>query len=88
MNINIIMGFKTITIKDSVYRKLVKAKGKEESFSAFFDRIVKKKPDLWKYYGAWNLAKGEKERIMTRIEERRKLLDAEWKERVGSHENH
>jgi predicted CopG family antitoxin len=31
---------KTITIRDEVYRKLLTLKGKEESFSQLFDRLV------------------------------------------------
>ncbi len=31
---------KTITIRDEVYEKLLTIKGKEESFSQLFDRLV------------------------------------------------
>jgi predicted CopG family antitoxin len=33
---------KTITIKDDVYNKLKAQKGKDESFSDLFDRLVEK----------------------------------------------
>jgi len=33
---------KTITIRDEVYRKLVMIKGKDESFSELFDRLVER----------------------------------------------
>ena len=33
---------KTITIKDKVYKKLVSHKGKEESFSDLFERLMEK----------------------------------------------
>lgn len=33
---------KTITIKDDVYNKLVAQKGKDESFSDLFERLVEK----------------------------------------------
>ena len=81
------MGFKTITIKESVYDKIVTAKRKGESFSDFFDRIVRRKPDIWKYYGAWKLKKGEKEKIMGRIRAGRDRLDMEWKERVKRYQD-
>ena len=32
---------KTITIRDEVYRELVAVKGKDESFSELFERLVK-----------------------------------------------
>jgi predicted CopG family antitoxin len=32
---------KTITIRDEIYGKLLTIKGKEESFSELFDRLVK-----------------------------------------------
>lgn len=34
------MMVKTITIKDSVYKKLVTHKGKDESFSDLFERLI------------------------------------------------
>ena len=39
LNINIIMGFKTLTIKESVYRKLLLMKKENESFSDLFERM-------------------------------------------------
>ncbi len=33
------MGFKTITIKESIYKKLLLLKKKDESFSDLFDRL-------------------------------------------------
>ena len=39
LNINIIMGFKTLTIKDSVYKKLLLMKKENESFSDLFERL-------------------------------------------------
>lgn len=65
------MGFKTITIKDSVYRELLKAKG-DESFSEFFEKMVKgRKPDLRKFYGAWKMSGREWKRIEGAIKKRR-----------------
>lgn len=37
------MGFKTVTIKESVYNKLLQMKKKDESFSDFLDRLVNTK---------------------------------------------
>ena len=36
----IIVMVKTITIKDNVYKKLVAHKGKDESFSDLFERLI------------------------------------------------
>ena len=48
------MVFKTITIKESVYKELIKVKKKDESFSDFLEELViSRKPDLLKYVGAW-----------------------------------
>jgi len=40
LNIHLIMAFKTITIKEDTYRKLLKIKRKDESFSDLLDRFV------------------------------------------------
>ena len=36
----IIVMVKTITIKDNVYKKLIAHKGKDESFSDLFERLI------------------------------------------------
>lgn len=77
------MGFKTITIKEKVFREISKAKGKDESFSDFFEKIVhKKKPDLLKFAGAWKLTKEEEERMDRERKEFRKKFEEEFEERV------
>ncbi len=77
------MGFKTITIKEEVYEKLMKAKNKEESFSDFFSKIVeKRKPNLMKFYGAWsNMPEEEFERIKKSMKEFREAFNKSWEER-------
>ena len=35
------MGFKTVTIKESVYNKLLQMKKKDDSFNDLLDRLVK-----------------------------------------------
>ena len=37
---------KTITIRDEVYGKLIAVKGKDESFSELFDRLVECRPPI------------------------------------------
>lgn len=79
------MGFKTITIKEDVYKELINAKGKGESFSDFFEKVVrgaKKRPDLRRFYGAWKMDGGEWEIIENRLKETRKLADKNYKERI------
>lgn len=63
LNINIIMSFKTITIKKSVYRDIIKVKGTHESFSSFFNRILSERhPNLKEFYGAWESDKETEKR--------------------------
>ncbi len=78
------MGFKTITIKENVYKELMKAKG-SESFSEFFEKVTKerkKRPDLMKFYGAWKMSDGEWKRIEKTIKKRRALADKNYRERL------
>lgn len=42
------MAFKTLTIKKSVYQKLLAMKKESESFSELFDRLSKKNIDILK----------------------------------------
>ena len=77
------MGFKTLTIKEEVYEKLLKAKGKEESFSDFFEKTIsREKPDLMRFYGAWKMSKKEAESVKKTIKEYREAADKRFHERV------
>lgn len=40
------MTFKTITIKEEVYKLLLSIKGRDESFSNLFERLVKSRSNL------------------------------------------
>ncbi len=40
------MAFKTITIKEEVYKLLLSIKGRDESFSNLFERLVKSRSNL------------------------------------------
>ncbi len=77
------MPFKTITIKEEVYKKLMKAKGGEESFSDFFGRIVeKKKPDLMRFAGAWSkMSKEDFEKVEKSMKKYRKSFNRSWEDR-------
>lgn len=85
LNINILMAFKTITIKERVFRELSKAKGADESFSDFFERMVhERKPDLMRFAGAWKPMKnGEKETIRSAMKEFRLDFEGSFKERLS-----
>ena len=77
------MGFKTITIKEDVYKELLKVKGEEESFSEFFDKLVKKKkPDLMKFAGTWKMSNAEWKRIERKMKKRRELAGKNYRERL------
>ena len=40
------MTFKTITIKEDIYKMLISIKGTNESFSNFFERLVKSRSNI------------------------------------------
>lgn len=66
------MAFKTITIKESVYRELNRVKNNDESFSGLLERLVKeKKPRLIKYYGAWKGTEKELKRVEETVKRER-----------------
>lgn len=48
LNICLIMSFKTLTIKKSVYEKLLGMKKENESFSDLFERLSRKNIDILK----------------------------------------
>lgn len=45
------MSFKTITIREDVYKMLLTVKGTNESFSRLFERLVKSKSNIDKLKG-------------------------------------
>lgn len=76
LNIHIIQMVKTITIKDDVYNKLVAQKGKDESFSDLFERLVEKDLQsginaLKKLKGSIVFEEGVKKKILSDIALRR-----------------
>jgi len=65
------MGFKTITIKDSIYKKLVLMKRKNESFSDLFERLSDSNMHmLEKMRGSQTYV--DKEEMLHEINEKRK----------------
>jgi len=71
LNINIIMGFKTLTIKESVYKKLLLMKKKDESFSDLFDRLSNSNINALKKMRGCNTY-DDKEKILSEMYEKRK----------------
>ncbi len=66
------MAFKTITIKRSVYQKLLAIKKENESFSDLFERLSRKNIEtLKKLRGAIEFKDNEKNTIMAKIEQKR-----------------
>jgi predicted CopG family antitoxin len=58
------MTSKNISITEEVYKKLIKIKRDNESFSELFLRLLKiQKVKIEKCFGAWNLSKEEKRDI-------------------------
>ena len=67
---------KTITIKDDVYKKLIDQKGKDESFSDLFERLVEENlhggiDALKKLRGSLEFDKNVKEKIIEDIASKR-----------------
>ncbi|MGA9218345.1 MAG: antitoxin VapB family protein [Nitrososphaeraceae archaeon] len=67
---------KTITIKDEVYKKLIAQKGKDESFSDLFERLVEENlhggiDALKKLRGSLEFDKNVKEKIIEDIASKR-----------------
>ena len=65
---------KTLTIRDEVYRKLVNVKGKDESFSELFERLVDMQSSsntLKAIRGAIELSSQEKKDLLESISKQR-----------------
>jgi len=71
LNINIIMAFKTLTIKESVYKKLLLMKNKDESFSDLFERLSNSNLEVLKKMRGCNTYKDKRE-MLREIYEKRK----------------
>ena len=78
LNINIIKMLstmtKTLTIRDEVYRKLVSVKGKGESFSELFERLVESRSPselLKTLRGRIELTENDKRRFLAEVDRRR-----------------
>ncbi|MBA7646560.1 hypothetical protein ES703_54325 [subsurface metagenome] len=77
------MTSKNISITEEVYKKLIKIKGENESFSELFLRLLRiQKNKMEKSFGAWNLSNKEKTEIWDDISNR---SGRSWK-RSGSGE--
>ena len=65
------MTSKNISITEEVYKKLMKIKKENESFSELFLRLLKiQKDKMDKSFGAWNLSEKEKKEIWEDITNR------------------
>jgi len=65
------MGFKTLTIKESVYKKLLTMKRKDESFSDLFERLSDSNLEILKKMRGCNTYE-DKEKMLKEIYEKRK----------------
>lgn len=71
MYICIHMTSKNISITEEVYKKLMKIKRENESFSELFLRLLRiQKVKMEKSFGAWNLSEKEKGEIWDDITNR------------------
>jgi len=69
------MAFKTITIKESAYRKIKAAKRQKESFSEFFERTVAAKQDIKEFSGT--LSDEEADEALAKIRRERERATKE-----------
>ena len=68
MYICIHMTSKNISITEDIYKKLIKIKREDESFSELFLRLLRiQKEKIEKSFGAWNLSEKEKKEIWEEI---------------------
>jgi len=65
------MGFKTLTIKESIYKKLLIMKRKDESFSDLFERLSDSNLEILKKMRGCNTYE-DKEKMLKEIYEKRK----------------
>jgi predicted CopG family antitoxin len=65
------MGFKTLTIKESIYKKLLLMKRKDESFSDLFERLSNSNLEVLKKMRGCNTYEN-KEEMLQEIYEKRK----------------
>jgi len=62
------MTSKNISITEDIYKKLIKIKREDESFSELFLRLLRiQKEKIEKSFGAWNLSEKEKKEIWEEI---------------------
>ena len=62
------MTSKNISITEDIYKKLIKIKREDESFSELFLRLLKiQKEKMEKSFGAWNLSEKEEKEIWENI---------------------
>jgi predicted CopG family antitoxin len=65
------MASKNISIREEVYKKLLKIKQDNESFSDLLLRLLKnQKTSLEKSFGAWDLSEDEKKEIWSDLTDR------------------
>lgn len=79
------MRFKTLTIKEAVYRELLKTKGERESFSNLFERMIKTtktRPDLMRFAGAWKMSDEEYRKVKVAVKDHRRAFNKSFKERL------
>ena len=67
VNINVIMGVKTITVTEEAYKMLAKEKKEDESFSEVIKRLTKERGKLSDSLGAWKMTDQEAEEFFSSL---------------------
>lgn len=69
------MTFKTITIKEDIYKMLLSIKGTNESFSNFFERLMKSRSNIDKLKELRSSVEfRNKEALLSELTEKRKEI--------------
>lgn len=78
------MPFKTITIKENTYKKILRSKKHGESFSELFERTFgEEKSNLQPYFGAWKMSKTEATQFKKELATMRKEADRSFDRRMS-----
>ena len=67
VNINTVMGVKTITVTEEAYKMLAKEKKEDESFSEVIKRLTRERGKLSDSLGAWKMTDQEAQEIFSSL---------------------
>ncbi len=75
------MGFKTLTISEDAYRKLLRLKAKGESFTETILKLAEGRGDILRHAGGWKEMTDQEAR---ELDELLRKVWSRWKPRVSA----